>query len=313
MILEIIAPPLGELKTISATAAAIAKRDDLLARSHRGTSVTSAESAQRAASLLKELADFNRTIEATRKAAKAPFLDAGSMIDEVAKSLTSSTQEEYNRIGKLIGAFNAEQERLAEVARRKAWQEQEDIRIAKEKADREAAEKAAAEERARLKKLADEQAERDRLARIEFEKKQEAIARTRSEAGRAAREAELKAAQEKAAADKLAADAKAEAERLATEQRLKDEAEQRRLASLAAAAEAAKVVIPVAPAKIAGVATKMTICFEVTDIEALFNAAPAYVILSPNNAAIKAALAMLGEGKSLPGVRHWKEAKTGVR
>lgn len=63
----------------------------------------------------------------------------------------------------------------------------------------------------------------------------------------------------------------------------------------------------------AGLATRSDVCFEVTDIVALYEANAAFVILSPNNAALKAALKALPEGKSLPGVRHWREAKAFVR
>lgn len=51
----------------------------------------------------------------------------------------------------------------------------------------------------------------------------------------------------------------------------------------------------------------------ISAIVALHEAHPMFVILSPNNAAIKAGLKQLADGQSLPGVRHWKEAKTVVR
>jgi len=45
----------------------------------------------------------------------------------------------------------------------------------------------------------------------------------------------------------------------------------------------------------------------------LFDAVPGMVILTPNKAAIKAQIKTLPEGASLPGVKHWQEAKTTIR
>jgi hypothetical protein len=65
--------------------------------------------------------------------------------------------------------------------------------------------------------------------------------------------------------------------------------------------------------KPAGIATRSEVKFEVTDIVALYEANAAFVLLSPNNAALKAALKQLPEGQTLPGVRHWREAAVTVR
>lgn len=62
-----------------------------------------------------------------------------------------------------------------------------------------------------------------------------------------------------------------------------------------------------------GLATRTEVCFEVEDVVALYEANPAFVILSPNNAALKAALKALPADKHIPGVRHWREARSFVR
>lgn len=281
---------LPAIESISATEAALKQRDELLTLARRGTSITTAEQAQKAGAFLKRIADFTRTIEETRKTVKAPVLDVGKRIDAVATELTRDLDAELKRISGLLGAFAAEQKRKEEEARRKAWEEQERIRLDAERREREAREK---EERERKAKE-----EADRKAQEEL---RAAAERARSEKGRAAREAELKAAQEKA-----------DRERAEREQQERDAAEKRRQEAEAASRAAAQVVIPAAP-KLAGISTGSNICFEVTDIVALYEAHPMFVNLTPNTAAIKSALKQLPEGKALPGVRHWREAKAVVR
>jgi len=310
-VLEIVAPAF-ELDKISAQAEALARRNHLLTLAQKGTAITSSDQAQRAALFLKELATFTRTIEETRNAVKAPILDAGRKIDAVARTLTVDLEAEAKRIGGLLASFQAEQKRKEEDARRAAWQEQERIRLDAERKEREAREKAEAEERERQRKVREEQEARDKAAREEQDRLRAAAERTRSEAGRAKREQELRDAQEKAERERQEAAQRAERERTEREDRERQEAEKRRQDAAAASAQAASAVVPIAK-KIEGVAVGSEIKFEVTDIEALREAHPMFVLLSPNNAAIKAALKTMAEGKSLPGVRHWREAKTVVR
>jgi len=146
------------------------------------------------------------------------------------------------------------------------------------------------EEQERIRKEAEE---KQRLADLEAKRVQDELAakeaRARSEAGKA-----------KAAEEAEAARIQAEKDRQAREM----EANHR-------AAQAARVVPVVA--KPTGIAARSDVKFEVTDIVALYEANAAFVILSPNNAALKAALKQLPEGQSLPGVRHWREASVSVR
>lgn len=256
-----------DVAVISAADAARQQRDQLLALSRKGTSIKDAAGAERATAILRDIKTFTRTIEDGRKMAKAPILDLGKKVDSIATDLTADLDNEAVRIGRLIGTFQQEQERIAEEARRRAFEEQERIR-------KEAEEKQAA---------ADAEAKR---VQDELDAK---AARARTDAGRER-------------AEKEAEEARIQAER---------DRQAREMEANHKAAQVARVVPVVA--KPAGIATRSEIKFEVTDIVALYEANAAFVILQPNNAALKAALKQLPEGQSLPGVRHWKEAAVTVR
>lgn len=309
--LEIVTPAFA-LEQIGAHAEALAHRDRLLALARKGTTIASADQAQRAASFLKELASFTRTIETTRNDVKAPILDAGRKIDAVAKNLVTEIEAEAKRIGGLLATFQAEEKRKEEEARRKAWEEQERIRLDAERKEREAREKAEADERERQRIAREEQESRDKAARAEQDRLEKLASQARTEVTRQKRETEMKAAQEKADREKKEAAERAELDRKNREEHERHEQEKRQQEAAAESLKAASVVVPVAR-KIEGVAVGSEIKFEVTDIEALREAHPMFVLLSPNNAAIKAALKTMGEGKSLPGVKHWREAKTVIR
>lgn len=230
-----------ESGNITITEEASAKRDSLLVLAKSLPVVTNAQEAQTATDALREITSFTKLIEASRTEVKAPVLDLGKRIDNVAKNLTTELEAERVRISKAIGTWQAEQQRLLDKARREAAEEER--RIAEEA------------------------------------------------------EAKIRAAQESSKSE-AAFDRKVE--------KIEDKAFQQ-VAEVRASVGAMVAEKPV------GLATRNEVCFEVTDINELYEAAPAFVILSPNNAAIKAALKTLPEGKSLPGVRHWKEARSFVR
>lgn len=277
--------------TLSIADEAREERDRLLTRARKGKSITDGASAQRAAEVLKELKAFTRGIESARKDTKAPVLELSSRIDGLAKELTTDLEREAARIAGLVGEWQAEQNRIAEETRRKAWEEEQRIRREAEAKERAEQERLAAEQRAR-----DEEA---RKVQAELEAK---AARARSEAGRAKALAEAEAARMKAEAD----DARA-AEQARIEGMKRDEAEA--LAIGQAHASAAVVM----QAKPQGVAARREVEFEVVDIVTLYEACSPLVKLEPNTAAIKAALKQLPEGKTLPGVRHWWRTSAIVR
>lgn len=175
-------------------------------------------------------------------------------------------------------------------------------------------------EAARLGKLLGAwQAMQAALAREQARKAAEAEAHIRREREEAERIAQEKLRQEQAELAAKAARARtvegkerAELELAQAERRAAEEQQARTDAAAAAiVAEQAKVTT-VAP-KPEGIATRTELCFEVTDIVALYEAAPYLVKLEPNVAGLKSALKALRRDQTLPGVRHWYEAKSIVR
>jgi len=117
-----------ESAAITATDDARAKRDALLVRARKGTAVVSAASAENAGILLRDLKAFTRSIEDARKEVKEPVLEIGKRIDGLARELTDDLNNEAARISRLVGAWQAEQNKIAEEARRKAWEEEQRIK-----------------------------------------------------------------------------------------------------------------------------------------------------------------------------------------
>ena len=277
--------------TATATEQARVKRDELLAISANVTRVDSLVSAEDAANALRRLKDFTRSIETARADVKAPVLELGKRIDTLAKELTAQLESEADRLGKIIGAWQAEQRRIADEIRKKA--EAEEARLWEEAKAKEAAERA---------RLAAEEAERQRKAKEEQDALLAKAARARSEEGKAKALAEAETLRIQR---EIEADQRAQDEQRAAAQRNQAVGAQ----MVAARIEGMNVVA----AKPVGVATREDVMFEVTDINALFKAAPHLVVLTPNSAAIKAVLKTLQNGATLVGVRHWKESKTYAR
>lgn len=226
---------------VTATSAARDRRDALLAKARRGTSVANSASAEKAGEVLKEIKTFTRAIEDARKEVKEPVIEVGKRIDGLARELVADLDAEATRISRLVGAWQAEQNRIADQKRREAWEEEQRIRDEANRKIQEAREHSRTE--------------------ASFEKK----------------------------ADKIDAQATQ--------------------AIIDTRVAAAGTIAP----KPAGLSTREEICFEVTDIQALYESAPFLVSLTPNTAAIKAAIKGLTGQQTLPGVRHWKEQKAIVR
>lgn len=280
-----------DLVTVKALEAAVTQRDELLALARRSTSVRDAAGAERAAAILRDLVTFKRSIEQGRTTAKVPALQRCKDIDDLARTLSACIEPEEKRLGGLVATFNAEQKRIAEEERQAAYEkEQQAIRDA-QRIQREADDKASAE-----------QAERDRKAREE----QIALALKASKAKTEAGALKLAKAAEEARQLKAEQDAQAAADKAAADKARDD-------AAFQAQATATAARLAVVPATTAGVSTREETCFEVTDAQALYDACPAFVTLTPIPAAIKAALKPLPATQSLPGVRHWKELRSVVR
>lgn len=298
---------------LSSTDEARATRDALLAKARKGTTINSTDSAARAADLLKELSNFTRFIEECRANAKAPFLEYGRKVDALAKELVSDLTAESTRISRMLGTFQAEENMRAAEKMREAYEKEQQIKREAEEKER-AAEAAVQAKIAEARRVAEEAMAKAReAARIEAEQLAAKALRARSEAGKAKAEAESAAAAERAAKEAQArqeAQAKLEAEMAEKASR---DAEQR------AEAERQKIIDnrvttvgKIAP-KPTGVATRGEICYEVTDVQALYEAAPYLVKLEPIPSMIKGALKQLTEGQNLPGIRHWRENRAIVR
>ena len=231
--------------------------------------VSDAQSAELAGAVLRNIKDLTRMVEAARADVKAPVLSLGKRIDALASELCSQLEGEASRVSRILGVWTAEQSRIANEAKQKAWEDEQRIRRDAEEADRAAKAKFDAQQ-------------------AELERKQ-AVARTPERAEGYADEAVTK---------QLAAQQAQERRDLDTEQRI----------------VAARVsAVATLPPKTAGIATRKEIRFEVTDIVALYEAAPYLVSLVANASAIKNALKGLQPGQSLPGVKHWTENVAIVR
>jgi hypothetical protein len=117
---------------VSVDAEAKALRDKLLAEANTVTTVTDRLEADSAIVVLRSLSTFLKDIEASREAVKAPVLKIAREIDAMAKDLVALIKIEETRISRACGAFEAEERRKAEDARRAA--EAEAARIAFEAA-----------------------------------------------------------------------------------------------------------------------------------------------------------------------------------
>lgn len=168
--------------------------------------------------------------------------------------------------------------------------------------------------------LGEFQAEEKRVAREAQRLALEEINRIRMEARRAEEEAARRAQaevnalalKEKQAQSAAKAAQYADHRQLTIEQAQADQAARDREAH-AALLQARETAIALAPKAMPGIATREEICFEVTDIRMLYEAAPWLVTLTPNKMALKAALKDLAADEQMPGVRHWREAKAVTR
>ena len=289
----------SEIVTTSAAEEARIRRDDLLGLAKACPLVVNAETQAAATDLLRDLRSFAKTIETGRETAKAPVIRIGREIDALAQELSAQVEAEAKRISTVLGAYDTEQKRIAEAKRQEAYREEQRIRREAEEKERAEQQRLAAVERAKQEELAKE------LRRLQAEADAKA-ARARTEAGRERAAAEAEKQKEAAAQRAREEAAQREQEALEAGKR-RDEEEARRVA------ETRQAGLAMLTAKPKGTSTSEKIMYEVTDIVALYEAAPYLVTMEPNVAALKSALKGLQAGKHLPGVRHWYEASTITR
>ncbi len=270
---------------LATTDAARLKRDGLIALARGVTGVRDPDAAKSAATALCEVKAFARFVEDARAEVKAPVLELGKRIDAIARELTIDLSTEERRLSRVIGAYQAEQKRIADEARLKAMAEEQRIWE-----DAQAVERAKAEE---AKKLADAAAAK---AKAEFDELEAKAARARSESGRA------KAV---TAADFAKARTQMEADELARsqEEERKARLEEAGKKMVAERIEAVSVVTP----KLQGISVREELVVEVVDVVALYQAAPYLVTLTPNLALIKSVIKTTG--RPIAGVKHYREAR----
>ena len=138
---------------------------------------------------------------------------------------------------------------------------------------------------------------------------QEKERQEREKAEAAQRELERKQSVARTEENRAKYEAEAEQRRLKAEQ----EQAQRDLATEQQIIATRQQAVNVAAAKPAGISSRRVLKYEITDIVALYEAAPMLVKLEPAPAALKEALKSLRTDQTLPGVKHWYEADVSVR
>lgn len=133
--------------------------------------------------------------------------------------------------------------------------------------------------------------------------------------------------EEKQKAEKARLEAEAETSRIAREAEQQARNAMRTASSEEAGTRAADTIVEKAQEKIIavkqqavasapvrnlGTSVREDVCFEVTDIKALYADSPHLVTLEPNGTAIRAII-KANPNLKLPGLRHWREAKLNVR
>ena len=277
----------------------------------KGTTIESPEQAARAADFIRDLSAFLAYIEAGRTSAKAPVLEEGRRIDELAGQLTAGLPEQKKRINDMLGTYKESERRKEQEAREAAVEAERKARMEAAEKQRKIDEEAARVQREADARAAAEQAERDRLAREEQERLAAKAASAKSAKAREAAELAAKQAQEQAAIE-------AEAARLRKEQEDTARASavakaQEAVVDTATASIIAARCVPACVPKLAGVSVRTEIFFEVLDIVALYEAQPACVKMEPNKAVIKSLLTRMPDGQTLPGLKWTRQATSSVR
>ena len=85
--------------------------------------VSDSDSEQRAADVLHEATALAREVEKARKEIKEPYLKAGRLIDEKAKSVTQDLESSKTGVRKSLNAYQAEQERIRREEERRRQEE----------------------------------------------------------------------------------------------------------------------------------------------------------------------------------------------
>jgi hypothetical protein len=123
------------LSAVSATAlqSAIVRRDDLIASAMPILAIEDRFDADTAAQTVAELKAFSKEIKQAKDEAKRPVIDLGKQIEATAQTLTADIEAHSDRIGHLLGDFEAQERRKADEAERRAQEEARRIRAEADK------------------------------------------------------------------------------------------------------------------------------------------------------------------------------------
>lgn len=263
--------------SITLAADAEAQREALVKEAAGIDSIADEITMEIATDVMRKLKGCLSSVESSRTGVKAPVIDWGRKIDQMAKAFVLPVETQATRLKRLMDGYAAEQRRLADEAERKR--------------------------QAELKRI-----EEERRAAEQAEAKRQEEARRAEEAARRAEEAKHVAFTPEDSA-KAQIDFK-EAARIAAERREQARQEQDRIAELNAARARAQTVVTVA-AKPAGLSVRDVWKFEVVNIHAVYAFDPELVRLEINTAAVNNAIR--AGAREIPGLRIWSEVETGVR
>lgn len=115
------------------------ERDRLLEKSSTQlVAIHSTQDAEFFSKGLKAIKGFTKQIEEAHREAKAPVLDVGRKLDALKLEMVAKLDLEAQRLAKALGAWNAEQARIAEEQRQAAIERERQILLEQERRDREA-------------------------------------------------------------------------------------------------------------------------------------------------------------------------------
>lgn len=279
----------GQGYSLAVTTEAQKRKVELLEAARSITAVSDHSGSETARAQAAEIAAVRIAVEKTLTEIKKPVLEVGRTIDATAAEYMAELKAEEDRLKKLIADHAAEVER----------QRQEAIRQQRE-AEREALRKQL-EEEAKLR--AEEEKARAEAAEAERRRREAEAAQFEAESAqalKAAKDAAEQAAKEQAEAQRKQAEAAAAREALEAKQPEIDEF------------EAAMLAPP--PPKVAGVSFNLD--YEITDIRALYHAAPTLCIVTPCRSVLLAALKEQernGQTPGFPGITVIKKPKVSTR
>jgi hypothetical protein len=121
---------------------AIALRQIAIQDAREITTIQSPGDVALATEVVRSLKQLSSACEAARTQIKAPVLDLGRQIDAKAKEFSAQLDTEASRILRMVGSYQAEQERLREAELRRQQQVRERIERERIEAERKALEEA---------------------------------------------------------------------------------------------------------------------------------------------------------------------------